>query len=185
MFVVSILSQSGTIWAMLAATLHFTVRTEQPHIWGCNTSKGGNTTPFIGIVAFSHKCCRWLLSSHQQWSERYIYSAWEMYTSCVCVITGCLSEEETSAAAARKRSTSLRKCSVRERAGINPASCAVSVTFFFPGNPAVFVHWHEKRQEGMFESVWHQGRKVSIRRFSLGRPSPYLDPCGNVTEFSL
>lgn len=43
------------------------------------------------------------------------------------MLTECLSEEETNAAAARKLSTSLRKCSVKGRAGINPVFCAVSI----------------------------------------------------------
>ncbi len=43
------------------------------------------------------------------------------------MLTECLSEEETSVAAARKPSTLLRKCSVRGRAGINLVFCAVSI----------------------------------------------------------
>lgn len=34
---------------------------------------------------------------------------------------------------------------------------------------------HKKRQCGM-RSIWRRSRKVSIRRFSLRHPSPYLDP---------
>lgn len=49
-----------------------------------------------------------------------------MYTCCAPVFAECLSEEETSAAAARKPSILLKKCSVRGRAGTNPVFCAVS-----------------------------------------------------------
>lgn len=43
-----------------------------------------------------------------------------------CMYVGCLSEEGTSVAAARRLSTLQRRCNAKERAGINPASCAVS-----------------------------------------------------------
>lgn len=46
------------------------------------------------------------------------------------VLSECLLEEETSAAAARRLCTLPKKCSVRERAGISPAFCAVSINGF-------------------------------------------------------
>ncbi|XP_029007823.1 cysteine and glycine-rich protein 1-like isoform X2 [Betta splendens] len=55
----------------------------------------------------------------------------------------CLSGEETSAAVARKPSTSLRKCSARGRAGTNPAFCAVVVCKKNLDSTTVAVHVDE------------------------------------------
>lgn len=98
--------------------------------WGKERAEQTGASPFIGIVARSLKCCRWPPSAEQHWWRREtLYTQWMiMYTTVSpFMITECLSEEETSAAAARKPSTSLRKCSARGRAGINPVFCAVSI----------------------------------------------------------
>lgn len=99
-------------------------------------------------------------------SSLYTQLETEVYKSIPCVCAECLLEEETSVAAARKMSTLLRKCSVRERAGINPVFCAVSteilkvICFFFffffcPATPLI----HKKYQKGM-KRIWHWQREV-------------------------
>lgn len=81
------------------------------------------TSPFIGIAVSSLTCC-WVTLT---WKREVIYTVGEKCPQRAVLLTECLSEEETSAAAARKPSTSLRRCSVRAKAGINPVFCAVSI----------------------------------------------------------
>lgn len=60
------------------------------------------------------------------------------------MLSACPLEEETSVAAAKRLCTLPKKCSVRERAGISPVFCAVSIKgskvicvsqfFFYSGN---------------------------------------------------
>lgn len=42
-------------------------------------------------------------------------------------LSACLLEEETNVATAKRLCTLLRRCSVKERAGISPVFCAVSI----------------------------------------------------------
>lgn len=82
------------------------------------------------------------------------------------MLTECLSEEETSAAVAIKPFTSLRRCSVRGRVGINPVFCAVSIKsshvicFIRLQSAVPLIKW-----QGGMQSIQRQSRKVSISGF--------------------
>lgn len=83
---------------------------------------------FIGILPFSLDHCE-LYTNANAYSARdmlYIQSMKNMRLSFY-VLSACPSEEETSAAAAKRVCTLPKKCSVRERAGISPVFCAVSI----------------------------------------------------------
>lgn len=114
-----------------------------------------------------------------------IYTVDEKCTQRAVLLTECLSEEETSVAAARKPSTSLRRCSVRAKAGINPVFCAVSIKVL------TFKRFHltsnvwgmETTKKNKDVPLWNAEYLASEQEresagFLLTELGPYLDPVG-------
>lgn len=117
----------------LAATLHFTVRNEQAFRYAASVKPGmcPASFAFIGIPPFSlhHHRLYSDTNVHSVYSLRHvIYTVNEKYAPLsFYVLSACPSEEETSAAAAKRPCILPKKCSVRERAGISLVFCAVSI----------------------------------------------------------
>lgn len=121
-------SDAPYMWSTLATTLHFTVRNEQVLRYAASVKQGrySGSLAFIGIIPFILDHCGLHTNAYSARDMFYIQSMKNTRLS-FCVLPECLLEEETSAAAARRLCTLPKKCSVRERAGISPVFCAVSI----------------------------------------------------------
>lgn len=123
---------------------------------------------FIGILPFSLDHCE-VYTNANAYSARdmlYIQSMKNMRLSFY-VLSACPSEEETSAAAAKRLCTLPKKCSVRERAGISPVFCAVSIK----GSKVICISLFFF----VLGIIYHQNRNGIMLTFLFRELSPYLD----------